>query len=228
MKICICLVATGKYDIFLSTLIESIKKFFPQSCEIFFLIFTNKDLKKDKNIEYSFISHKPFPYPSLYRYHFIISKTNHLQNFDYCFYLDVDMRVVSPILDEDILVNGIFATIHPGFYSKNNTEFTYERRKESEAYIPIGQGKYYFAGGFLGGKSKNFLDMAETISYKIDKDNKKNIIAIWHDESYMNKYFLQNHPHKILSPSYCYPESWSIPFPKKILALDKNHKMIRS
>jgi hypothetical protein len=44
----------------------------------------------------------------------------------------------------------------------------------------------------------------------------------------MNRYFIDNQPTKILDPSYCYPESWNIPFNKKLLALDKNHSDVRS
>jgi len=32
---------------------------------------------------------------------------------------------------------------------------------------------------------------------------------------------------KFLDPSYCYPESWNLPYEKKLLALDKNHQEIR-
>jgi len=88
------------------------------------------------------------------------------------------------------------------------------------------EGKVYYAGGFNGGTTESFLEMSKTIKERINKDLEKNIIAIWHDESQMNRYFIDNPP-KVLSPSYCYPESWNIPFEKKILALNKNHKEIR-
>ena len=56
----------------------------------------------------------------------------------------------------------------------------------------------------------------------------KNIIAVWHDESHLNRYFVDHKPTVILSPSYCYPESWKLPYKKRLLALDKNHAAIRS
>jgi hypothetical protein len=31
-----------------------------------------------------------------------------------------------------------------------------------------------------------------------------------------------------LTPSYCYPESWDMPFDKKLLALDKDHEEYRN
>jgi len=39
----------------------------------------------------------------------------------------------------------------------------------------------------------------------------------------MNRYFIDNKPTKILDPSYCYPESWSIPFGRRLLALVKDN-----
>jgi hypothetical protein len=46
------------------------------------------------------------------------------------------------------------------------------------------------------------------------------------DESHWNAY-IKKHPAKLLSPSYCYPETWHIPFEKRILALKKNLREVR-
>ena len=69
--------------------------------------------------------------------------------------------------------------------------------------------------------------MASVLAERILEDKKKGIIAVWHDESHMNRYLIDNEPAIILNPSYCYPESWEIPFDKKLLALDKNHNEMR-
>ena len=58
-------------------------------------------------------------------------------------------------------------------------------------------------------------------------DEKNGVMAEWHDEGFLNLWF-GIHNCKELSPSYCYPESWKLPFPKKILALDKDHAKMRS
>ena len=45
---------------------------------------------------------------------------------------------------------------------------------------------------------------------------------------YKRKIFLNKvEMSRILSPSYCYPENWKLKYPKKLLALDKNHDEIR-
>ena len=70
------------------------------------------------------------------------------------------------------------------------------------------------------------VNLEDILQNNIDKDLIKEYIAIWHDESHLNRYFINNPPKK-LSPSYCYPESWNLPFERKILALDKNHSELR-
>jgi histo-blood group ABO system transferase len=95
--------------------------------------------------------------------------------------------------------------------------------------MPPGAGMEYYAGGFNGGR--RYLKMAKTIRSWVDEDERKGIIAKWHDESHMNRYLYENPPTVILSPAYCFPEApWasSLPFPRKLVALDKNHAEMRS
>jgi hypothetical protein len=41
----------------------------------------------------------------------------------------------------------------------------------------------------------------------VDIDSENNIVALWHDESHLNKYILDRNDLTILSPAYCYPEN---------------------
>ena len=47
--------------------------------------------------------------------------------------------------------------------------------------------------------------MAETLRHNIDADSAENFIAVWHDESHMNRYFV-DHPTLMLSRLYAYPQ----------------------
>ena len=149
---------------------------------------------------------------------------------DYVFATDADMLFVD-FVGKDFSGNGeeIFnervATQHPGYVGQRGT---YETNNISTACIRSNEGKYYFAGGFYGGRSPEFLKLVKTCADNVDKDLKKNFIAIWHDESHLNRYFIDNKPTRILSPSYCYPERWNLPYHKRLLALDKNHADLRS
>ena len=68
--------------------------------------------------------------------------------------------------------------------------------------------------------------MCESLSKNIDVDNDNGITAIWHDESHMNRYFIDNPPTKILGVEYCTPSS-SVNKYTKLSALVKNHEYYR-
>lgn len=229
MKIGLLIIATNKYTDFLGPLIKSADDFFLKNHDVTYFVFTNKDINinSNRNITNIYTQHKEWPWMTLGRYKIFTDNHDKLSDMDYLFYCDADMKFVGYIGDE--ILGDMVGTIHPGFYhNPNSSNIALEKRPESLAYLPPNTIKNYYAGGFNGGSSKEFLKMSKNISDNIDIDLKKhNIIAEWHDESHMNKYFNENKPSIELSPSYCYPESWNIPFEKKLLALDKNHNEIR-
>ena len=224
MKIGLLLIATGKYDRFILPLLKSSKKHFFKNEEVHYFLFT--DTKKWKESEYLHIipkMHEPYPAPTLKRYETFINHKEELQKMDYLFYCDIDMLFVDDI-NEEILGDRV-ATLHPLYVNSRGTP---ETRMNSKAGIAPHEKMSYFAGGFNGGSSEAFLKMSEVLSNNIKEDLNNGIVAIWHDESHMNRYFIDNPPTKILSPSYCYPESWNLPYKKILLALDKNHAEVRS
>lgn len=224
MKVGLLLIATGKYDRFVQPLLDSVDKYFLKEHEVHKFLFT--DSSKFKQTDHLHIipkKHEPFPAPTLKRYETFVNYKEELLKMDYLFYCDVDMLFVDEVGDE--ILSERVATIHPGFLGGRGTP---ETRPESKAYIASGESMSYYAGGFNGGTAKEFLKMAELLSSNIKEDLSKNIIAIWHDESHMNRYFINNPPTKQLSPSYCYPESWKLPFKKRLLALDKDHQEVRN
>lgn len=223
-KIGLLIIATNKYTKFLENLIKTADKYFLNGENVTYFIFTNKEikLKSDRNINYIKVEHKEWPWMTLGRYEIFTKNFKKLSEMDYLYYCDADMKFENHVGTE--ILSDRVATQHPGYYGKRGTP---ETRKESLAYISPSEKMQYFAGGFNGGTSKEFLKMSKVISENIKKDINKKIIAVWHDESHMNRYFIDNKPTKVLDPSYCYGESMNIPFNKKLVALDKNHKEIR-
>jgi histo-blood group ABO system transferase len=224
-KIGLLIIATNKYIRFLDDLISSADKFFCRNEEVTYFIFTDKDINivSNRNIKFTKINHKEWPFMTLERYKIFDNNKEFLSEMDYLFYCDADMRFVNYV-SEEILGERV-GTMHPAFIGNKGTV---ETNPNSLAYVCEQEGLQYFAGGFNGGTSYEYLKMANKISKNIQKDLNNNIIAIWHDESHLNRYFIDNPPTIILNPSYCYPESWNIPFTKKLLALDKNHQEIRN
>lgn len=229
-KVALLVIATNKYVEFINQLLESADKYFLNGHNVEYFIFTNKDIDSelDLNLKRKYhvlsVQHKEWPWMTLGRYHIFSKHKSHYSDFDYLYYCDVDMKF------EDYIGEEIFGkkvvTLHPGYY-EDNTVGTPERNPESTAYIPEEAKNLYYAGGFNGGETKDFLKMSDKLSKNIDIDAKKNIIAIWHDESHLNHYFFKNKPTLILDPGYCYPENKKIPFKKKLIAIDKNHNLLR-
>jgi histo-blood group ABO system transferase len=84
----------------------------------------------------------------------------------------------------------------------------------------------YFAGGFNGGSKHEYLKMSKELSDNIDEDFNNGIIAVWHDESHMNRYFINNPPTKILGVEYCTPSNL-INKNTKLSAIVKDHEYYR-
>lgn len=224
MNIGLLVIATNKYISYTHPLWESAKKHFMAKHSVQMFVFTNQADVPAGAVRVQW-EHLPWPGPTLMRYHAFLTAEEQLSKMDYLYYSDADMKFVDTVGDEAL--GNLVATIHPGFYNKSRHEYTYERRGDSTACMGPNDGFAYFAGGFNGGRSKNFLDMSKSIRGNIDIDQSKNIVAIWHDESHMNKYLFKTPPTNVLNPSYCYPESWKLPFKKRLLALDKNHHDMR-
>lgn len=236
-SVCLLMIATNKYVKFVKPLWDSATKHFLYGHDVKGLLFSNQseeELAKVVDIEdikVSHIDHEPWPMMTLKRFHFFLKEKEYLEkNFDYVFYCDVDMLFVADVGDEILPTgNNIVATVHPGFFDKPRALWTYETRPESMAYIPPEQGQFYVAGGFQGGTTEAYLKASESIVERIEKDFENDLIAVWHDESHWNRYVtMEANGVKFIPPSYCYPESWNIPWQKKLLALDKNHEEVRS
>ena len=128
-------------------------------------------------------------------------------------------KIVENEILPSALNNGLVSVIHPYFYDHKQVGF-FEDNKDSIAYVEATAEMNYFQGCLSGGRTKEYLSMAEAIREMVEIDLAKSIIGKWWDESYMNKYF-QNHPPLLLSPSFAYLENTDFPFRIKIVQLDK-------
>jgi histo-blood group ABO system transferase len=222
------LIATGKYDLFVSQLLDGASEFFLSGHNVTYFLFTDSEKDyKEKNLIKIKIPHKPWPYPTLDRYKNFSDHKDLLEKQDYLFYCDIDMRFVN-IVGDEILSQSV-STIHPGHYGSRGAP---ETNPDSLAYVGPNENLIYFAGGFQGGEAKEFLRMSAELYKRIEIDKKNNIIAKWHDESHMNRWRIDNPPTKILDCGYCYQVSLGRlgirPQVPRILALEKNKKNLRN
>ncbi len=236
-KVGLLIMATGKYIDFVPPLLDSADNYFCTNHEVTYFVFTDGTLPERDNLKVIYQKRLGWPHDTLMRYSIYYQYRDELKDMDYLFATDADMLFVDAV-GEEILSDRV-ATLHPGYFNRRGT---YERRKASAAYVSPGEAKHYFCGGFNGGSVVEFLKMSRMITENILKDLSSNIIAIWHDESHVNRYFIDNQPTCILSPSYCYPENWDtpqqkiqlaypanwkVPFQPKLVALNKSHSSVR-
>ena len=227
----LCITATNKYIKFVNPLIESARKFFLKNHNVTFFVFTDTFFEHQIDTQIIYLKHKPWPYSTMQRFEAYFNSKEILTEIDYVFACDSDMLFLDNVSDE-ILHKRVCVT-HPLFW--NNVEEAkkqYEDNLISSAFVPQEMRKSYFAGGFYGGTAQEFTKLVECTAKNIRIDLEKNYIAIWHDESHLNKFFVDNPPTLILSPSYCYPENhfkWiqNFPFKKILVALDKGYNEIR-
>lgn len=211
---------------------QSAEKFFLKGHEVNFIVWS--DMLPESVTGIKVIPTEPFewPLPTLYRYHLFLKQEELLRDYDYVFYCDADMEFVSPVGDE-ILGEGLTGAQHPMYATRIEYIPPYEPNKESTAFIPRpgrvltddnGKKRFeplYFAGGFQGGRTDDFIKAMKVMKDNIDKDFSRNYIAIWNDETHWNKYLFDNPPAVVLSPSYIYPDSLNRAYYQRVWG--KNH-----
>lgn len=229
MKIGILYICTGKYEIFWKDFYLSCEKYFIPEAEKHYFVFTDSpkiDFENENNqIHRVYQENLGWPHNTLKRFEVFSNITDKLIEFDYIFFLNADLLFLQNITAEEFLPannENLVACLHPGYFDKSRNKFPYETNKKSLAFINKNEGKFYFAGGINGGKSKNFIQAINSLKLNINIDLENNIIAKWHDESHWNKYLIDKLENiKILNPGYLYPESYILPFDKKIIIRDK-------
>lgn len=225
-KIGILYICTGEYWRFWDNFYKSCEKNFLIEEEKHYFVFSDNEVLlniKNKRIHPIFQKKMDWPYPTLYRYKTFIKNQGFFYDMNYLIFCNANLLFSGKISKNDLFNNkNLFATLHPGFFDKKPKKFTYETNIKSLAYTEKKEDSIYVCGGFNGGTKDDFLNMAKTLDYNIDKDFSEGIIAIWHDESHINN-FVQNNKERfsILSPSFCYPQNYNVNISKKIIVQDK-------
>ena len=214
MKLAVIFIGTGKYLDFLPAYYEACEEFLVPNTEKTYFVFTDGELTgtPDNLIPYR-QEHLPWPYITLERFKYIGRAKEDLSKFDYVLFMDADTRVVRTVTEEELFTDKKYIGVHHPCHFLGlppHTEYlgAFEERKESRAGITDEDDiSVYFQGCLWGGKVPYVLDMINELTERTQDELDRDVIAKWHDESQMNKFFAERREDvHVMGPQYAYPE----------------------
>ena len=213
-KLAVAFIGTNKYLDFLPSWHESCEKYLAPGCEKRYLVFTDGELEgiPDNIIPY-YQEHLPWPYITLYRFATLLRASEEIQKYDYFLFLDADMILVDEVKPEDIFTDKSFMGVHhPCHFLGMNPHTQYpgafETNPKSRAAITEDDDiSTYWQGCLWGGKVPEVIGMMAELDRRTKDDETRDTIAVWHDESQMNKFFVENKDDvHTLGPQFAFPE----------------------
>lgn len=231
----ICFIGTGNYLNFLPNYYESVTNNFCSDCNKTILVFTDGDIDDTPDdVVVRKVEHKPWPYVTLQRFGMIKDAEDEILKHDWFVFMDADTIVNQTIeydefFDEEKDFIGVH---HPCHYMKlppHNTRYGSFDRTNSRAKVSDEDDlSTYWQGCLWGGRSSEIMSLITELDNRIESDLKDDIIALWHDESHLNKFFIENKDRvNTLSPSFAYPEDFDSQckklFDPKIVHISKNN-----
>lgn len=234
MKVAIIFIGTEKYLNFLPSWYESCETHLLPNIEKKYIIFTDGEVSEapDNAIVYN-QKHLEWPYITLYRFKMIKNAFEDIKEYDWMLFLDADMRVVDTVNPEDLFdeTKKYIGVHHPCHYLQmpphNQSPGAFEIRSFSNAAVNEDDNtEIYYQGCVWGGKVPDVLHMIEELDKRIDEDHEKGVIAQWHDESHLNKFYAEHYEDvNVIPPSFAYPELFSdqCTFEPKIVHLSKDN-----
>ena len=209
--------ATGPYNSFVFDLWASIERFAFPGHDVSLFVFTDEPndpryLAAAPRVQTRFQARLGWPFDSLGRHFLYHQNAEWFSKMDYLFSIDSDAVLVDA-LDDDALGERV-ATLTAWFFGAPRQHYTYDARLTlsgrpySAAFISSDEGRCYFAGGLFGGTSRIFFDVLLRVITMAREDlaTSPSHVALWHDESYLNRVMLDTPPTVVLGPNFLYPE----------------------
>lgn len=225
-------ICTGPYYLFWEDFYKSFEEKFLIDYKKEYYVFTDAPQiygENEENVKKYNLNAQPWPLVTLLRFSTFLSIEKDLKNCDYLMFSNAnivcnDYITADEFLPRDEKNEKIFVTSHPGYYGKSRLRYPYERSAKSLAYIPWNCGHDYVIGAMFGGTCDAFLSMSRVLKRRIEEDLKNNVIALWHDESHLNRFIVEKSDVRVLHPKYCYPFGLKVSYERKISAVSKQSK----
>ena len=232
MKVAITFIGTNKYLDFLPKYYESIKENFLSNSEKVFLVFTDGDGDFPDDVKVFKQEHLEWPYITLKRFEIINKARKEIEDCDWLVFLDADTRVVSQVTEEEFFSDKPYFGVHHPCHAlkmQPHTEYpgAFETNTNSRAGVTEDDDtSMYYQGCLWGGRVPEVLDMIDELDSRVEEDLSNDVIAVWHDESQLNKFYSEvKEDVHLLGPEYAYPEVFQdhCNFEPKIVHLAKDN-----
>lgn len=226
-KVAVLFVATGRYITFWEEFYAASRQYFLTGHDVHYFLFTDHtEVETGEDVTLVSKPFYPWPMETLRRFETFLKVQEELQQYDYIYFMNGTLLPVAPIGREIFPTSrqGLTVTMHPGYYKCRRSAYPYEKNGMSRARVLPSEGEYYFAGGFNGGRAEDYLCMCRELASAVRRDLEDGVIAVWHDESHLNKYMIGRHP-LVLSPEYLFPETLDFN-QKNLMAIKPKAKMI--
>ena len=208
VKVAMLIQATGNYASWSIQLVESARKHFlnQPGYSVTYFVFSDRlnEIVKGSDIVGIGQEFLGWPLDTMKRYEIYLNNSHRFKDMDYLYQADADLQFIDSVGPE--VLGDLVGAFHPGYFMRQRKNFPYENRTESCAQVKEHEGLFYAYGAIYGGKREHVLRMLNSISNCAEMDKQKQIIPRWHDESYLNNYFVRNPPSMVLSAAYCTPE----------------------
>ena len=226
MKVAILNISIGSYVVFWEGFYKSAEQYFLPGCEKHYFVYTDKKnlyASNSSNITILYQEDMGWPFNTMKRFAMFKRCERELTKFDYVFFVNGNAEF-KQVINESFInyKKDLITIVHPGMSNTKIDKVPYERREESNAFVKTGKGNYYVQGAFIGGKSDAFIKMIDELDILIEEDLKNGIIAVWHDESFLNKYIIDRNDVQIAGRQYLYYEEVVFPWKPFILLRDKS------
>ena len=233
MKVAIIFIGTNRYLDFLPSYYENIEKYFLPNSEKTIFAFTDGELDDTPdNIKVYHQEHLEWPYITLKRFEIINKARADLDSMDWLVFLDADTRVVDTVTEEEFFSDKPYFGVHHPCHAlkmQPHTEYpgAFETNTNSRAGVTEEDDtSMYYQGCLWGGRVPEVLDMIEELDSRVEEDLSNDVIAVWHDESQLNKFYSEvKEDVHLLGPEYAYPEVFQdyCNFEPKIVHLAKDN-----
>ena len=177
--------------------------------------------------------HLPWPFITLLRFSTILKAKEELSKYDWVLFLDADMVIVDTIKPSDLFGTKPYIGVHHpchylGMDPHTKAPGAYEQNPKCEAYVDVSKSlpPVYWQGCLWGGKVPQVCAMIDELEARVNRDLENDIVAVWHDETQINRYFLERTQDvHTFDSSYAFPEVFEshCNFSPKIVHLAKDN-----